>query len=85
MILSILIYGTFEILFKQISIVNYSINIYNYLLISSLMLSILLILLTNHSLYHFGTLIYSQEEYRISNQVNQRLVCFFNLIKIKIN
>lgn len=72
MILSILTFGTFEILFKQISIVNYSINIYSYLLISSLMLSILLLLLTNHALYHFGTLIYSQQEYKISNQVKQK-------------
>jgi hypothetical protein len=31
MILSILTYGTFELLFKQISIVNNSINVYSYL------------------------------------------------------
>jgi hypothetical protein len=74
MILSILTFGTFEVLFKQISIVNYSINIYSYLLISSLMLSILLILLTNHALFHFGTLIYSQQEYKISNQVTKKNV-----------
>jgi hypothetical protein len=74
MILSILTYGTFELLFKQISIVNNSINLYSYLLVSSLMLSILLILLTNHALYHFGTIIYSQQEYRISNQVKKRFV-----------
>jgi hypothetical protein len=71
MILCILTYGTFELLFKQLSIINSSMNIYSYLLISSLMLSILLILLTNHALYHYGTVIYSQQEYRISNQVKE--------------
>jgi len=73
MILSLLTYGTFEVLFKQISLFNSSINIYCYLLICSLMLAILLLLLTNHPLFHYGTLIYSQQENRISNQVKKLL------------
>ncbi|CAF3428469.1 unnamed protein product [Rotaria socialis] len=68
-LLILLTYGTFEILFKIESIVNYSINIYSYFLITSLMISILLILLTNHTLFHFGLTIYSQKQNQISNQL----------------
>ncbi|CAF4373774.1 unnamed protein product [Rotaria sp. Silwood2] len=64
MLLTIFIYGTFEVLFKLESII-----IYSYLLISSLIISILFLLLTNHALYHFGIRIYSQQQYQISNQL----------------
>jgi hypothetical protein len=40
------------------------------------MLAILLILLTNHALFHYGTLIYSQQENRISNQVKSKTIYF---------
>ncbi|CAF1124575.1 unnamed protein product [Rotaria sp. Silwood1] len=63
-LLTIFIYGTFEVLFKLESII-----VYSYLLISSLIISILFLLLTNHALYHFGIRIYSQQQYQISNQL----------------
>lgn len=79
-ILCLITYSIFEIFFKQIYIINLSINIYSYLLIISLIISILLILLTNHCLYNYGKLIYYQQEYQISNEVNN--VSFFSF---KIN
>lgn len=68
-ILLIFIYGTFEILFKQIYLINSSMNIYSYLLFLSLFTSFLFILLTNHCLFQFALLIYSQQQYQLSNQV----------------
>ena len=70
-ILSILTYSIFEIYFKQLSLINNSLNIYSYLLMLSLIISIFFILLTNHGLYHYGKMIFIQEKHRISNQVRQ--------------
>ncbi|UJR29542.1 hypothetical protein I4U23_010759, partial [Adineta vaga] len=60
------LYGTFEILFKQISLIT---NLYSYLLLISLFISILFILITNHSLFQFILFIYFQKQYQISNQL----------------
>ncbi|CAF0845328.1 unnamed protein product [Adineta steineri] len=68
-ILILLIYSIFEILFKQISFINNSINGYSYLILLSLFISILFILLTNHALFHFVILNYFQQQYQISNQL----------------
>jgi len=76
-ILCLLTFGTFELLFKQISIINNSIYIYSYLFIFSFIFSILFILLTNYALFYYATLIYSQQEHRISNQVNLKKKNFF--------
>ena len=76
MLLSIFLYGTFEVLFKLESLITDSINIYCYFLIASLMLSILLMSFTHHALFHFGTIVYSQKEYQVSNQVKKNLFLF---------
>ena len=83
---SILTYSTFEILFKQISIINYSINIYSYLLVCSIIISILFILLTTDALLYIGKVIYFQQQYQRQNQVKIFVFlkinfCFFLLNK----
>ena len=68
-VLSLLTFSTLEILFKQISFINLSINMHSYVLLTSMLLSILLILLTNQALLHFGTLTFAQQRLSVSNQV----------------
>ncbi|CAF4204966.1 unnamed protein product [Rotaria sordida] len=68
-LLTIFIYRTFELLFKLESFIINSYNIYSYLLILSLIISILFILLTNHALFYYYTVCYFQQEYYQSNQL----------------
>ncbi|CAF4255059.1 unnamed protein product, partial [Rotaria sordida] len=57
-LLTIFIYRTFELLFKLESFIINSYNIYSYLLILSLIISILFILLTNHALFYYYKVCY---------------------------
>ena len=68
--LSIVLFSSFEVLFKQLFLISFSFNLHSYLLLLSLFLSILFILLTTHSLFHLILLNYSQQQFQQTNQVN---------------